>query len=96
MSIIERAQAAVVAELFRQGDLMEAGLGKIDMAQVDGSFRVAPLVRAVLTAMREPSDGMIEALWPGEPDYFAGKVVPLRRMTVEGWRAMIDAALAEG
>lgn len=44
--------------------------------------------RSVLTAMREPTEAMIEAAYAVEPD---GRVPALS----DAWTAMIDAALAE-
>ena len=50
----------------------------------DGSWHME-VARAVLAAIREPSEGMCEA----------GRTA-VRDDGVPGWRAMIDAALEEG
>jgi len=98
MTPIERACIAVIDSLREQGDLM-ADCGDPEWAQVDGAFRVEPVVRAVLKAIREPSEAMHKAaddrahsMWWFR-DAAAGD--PERQM--EGaWHRMIDAALQEG
>ncbi len=45
-----------------------------------------PLARVVLSELREPSNGMLEAAFEGQLDYSDN---------VEDWQRMIDAALAE-
>lgn len=86
MTPIERACIAVIDNLREQGDLM-ADCGDPEWAQVDGAFRVEPVVRAVLKAIREPNEAMIEvdALRP-DGSFFAE----------DYWKAMIDTALQEG
>lgn len=57
------------------------------------------LVRAVLQAIREPSEGMLEAgmdaSWPGEEAVYDDEHDSLESATRAGWHAMIDAALNE-
>lgn len=85
MTIIQRATAAAIAELHRQAETSSCATSDDGrLAQVDGSFEVEPLVRAVLTAIREPSTAMDRAAAECESSY-VGDV----------YTAMIDAALAE-
>ena len=96
----------VVSEMQRQADAENAGrAGKIDhgtiesvngRASLDGEFHVEDLVRAILTAMRDPTEAMVEAGNGSEPfnftGYFEGKV---HAVVQRSWPAMNDAALAE-
>lgn len=86
MTPIERAGVAIIDALREQGDLMK-DCGDPVWAQVDGAFRVEPLVRAVLRAIREPSDAMVKAV----PDDRNAPIYP-----EDIWQAMIDAALGDG
>lgn len=85
MTPIELASAAIIEALREQGDLMD-DCGAPEWAQVDGAFRVEPLVRAVLKAVREPSAAMVEAV----PDDRNAPIYP-----EDIWQAMIDAALEQ-
>lgn len=59
---LDLATAAIIASLKKQGDLMDDGAGyKSGRAQVDGSFEVEPLARAVLRALRDPDEFMMQA-----------------------------------
>jgi hypothetical protein len=92
MTPLELASAAIIEALREQGDLMD-DCGAPEWAQVDGAFRVEPLARAVLAAIREPSEAMIDAARNAKfPVYRDGK----DHSTVPRWQAMVDAALAEG
>ena len=106
MTPIERACIAVIDNLREQGDLM-ADCGDPEWAQVDGAFRVEPVVRAVLAAMRVPSEAMKRAAG-AEPidfrfDRFSSTEMRNDEMWQRGyadadylWSTMIDAALQEG
>lgn len=61
MTPLERACAAIIDALRAQGDLMEE-CGAPEWAQVDGAFRVEPVVRAVLAAIREPEADAMAAM----------------------------------
>lgn len=88
MSPIDNAVAAVIAALHHQGEIT-GNTAQDDgrLVQVDGSFAVEPLVRAILKAIREPSEAMLEvdALRP-DGSFFAE----------DYWKTMIDVALQEG
>ena len=98
MTPIERACIAVIDNLSEQGGLI-ADCGDPEWAQVDGAFRVEPVVRAVLAAVREPSEAMHKAaedpkhsMW-----WFREAAAGDPEMHREGaWHRMIDAALQEG
>jgi hypothetical protein len=98
MTPIERACIAVIDKLREQGDLM-ADCGDPEWAQVDGAFRVEPLVRAVLASMRSidletQDDVEINMLVEGRavlPEHDE----PLQEDALNCWRAMIDAAMQE-
>jgi hypothetical protein len=82
---LERAAEALVADLQRQAETSGCTVASDGpYAQVDGSFQVEPLILAVLTAIREPSEAMDRAAAECESSY-VGDV----------FTAMIDAALAE-
>lgn len=83
-TLIERASHAVINELLRQDILITP-----DSSDVAGEMDIAALARAVISAIREPSDKMLEAA--------AGIDVGGRVQSggTEYWQAMIDAALTE-
>lgn len=83
-TLIERASHAVVNELLRQDILITP-----DSTDVAGEMDIEAVARAVISAIREPSDRMLEAA--------AGIDVGGRVESggTEYWQAMIDAALAE-
>jgi hypothetical protein len=98
MTPLERAASAVQAEMRRQGVLYEIDPDEPDLSKLmmaTGEVADLPaIVRAVLTAIREPTEGMIAAGWPewvndeSDVDEYA--------TTAFVWQAMIDAALEEG
>jgi len=93
MTPIARAVAALIGDLHRQEEA--SGCVAEDngsLAQVDGSFKVEPLVRAVILAMREPSAIMSEAggLQPGLEGHH---VTP--QIATWIWERMVDVLLAE-
>lgn len=91
MTPLERATAAVIADLRRQSEMSGCAVDDNGrLAQVDGSFQVEPLVRAVLEAIREPSAMMFQAGLHAPDPRTVGAIPPLNT-----WQAMIDAALAE-
>ena len=88
MTLIERATQAAIAELHRQSN--RTGCTTEDngrWAQVDGSFEVEPVVRAIIAAIRQPSAAM-ERAWLGS----GVESVSAKR----DWQAMVDALLEEG
>lgn len=94
MTTLERAARAAFDAMQADG----AGFGEpwdhALMARVRESYMVA--TRAVLTAIREPSEGMVRA--GGKNMDHEGATLPdeLRDRALECWKAMIDAALDEG
>lgn len=93
MTPVDRAVAALIADLHRQEE--KSGCVADDngsLAQVDGSFAIEPLVRAVLAAIREPSDGMTTA--GGMQTGLDGHhLTP--QIASWTWERMVDALLAE-
>ena len=100
-AMIERVASAVEAELQRQSEQECLGLfvpreGAADWIAVDGNIDMTPLVRAVLTAMRDLT--VHEQVTFGHALASQVKTFPqtpdpvLARHT---WSAMIDAALAQ-
>lgn len=98
MTPIERACIAVIDNLREQGDLM-ADCGDPEWAQVDGAFRVEPVVRAVMRAVRDidlatQDDVEVNMLVNGTavlPEHDEA----LQADALACWQAMIDAVLAE-
>lgn len=91
MTPIERACIAVIDNLREQGDLM-ADCGDPEWAQVDGAFRVEPVVRAVIAAIREPSGAMVKA--GDEHTVYVSNSGNLETdAALPCWQAMIDAAM---
>lgn len=88
MTTLERACIAIVEALRAQGDLYE-DCGEPKYAQVDGSFRVEPLARAVLEAIREADEAEVSKVVEGTETVVAWGDYG------EFWRAMIDAVLAQ-
>ncbi|USA40214.1 hypothetical protein NCF86_03395 [Pelagerythrobacter marinus] len=92
--IIERACVAIIEALRKQGDLCD-DCGEPEYAQVEGSFEVEPVARAVLQAIRVPTEAMVEiaanqGVWDDDMN------IPPSQAAEEVWQAMIDAALKEG
>jgi hypothetical protein len=87
--MIDTAVQALIAELHRQG--IDRGVTVEDngrLAQVDGSFPVRPLVRAVLKAIREPGDEVLHQLFRlSDPDATTTEA--------QAWAAAIDTLLDE-
>ncbi|RYG88813.1 MAG: hypothetical protein EON59_03215 [Alphaproteobacteria bacterium] len=86
MTPLERAISAAILNLHEQAAL--TGCTTEDngaSVQIDGSFKLEPLVRAVLDAVREPSATM--------------KTAGARQRVYHGpedvWRAMVEAMLAD-
>lgn len=62
MSKLDEAVAAAIIELHRQAKISGAATeDNGELAQVDGSFKVRPLARATLEALKTPTEGMIDA-----------------------------------
>lgn len=99
MSPIDLAVAAAIAELHRQAEI--SGCTTEDngsSAQVDGSFEVEPLVRAVIAAIREPSQPLIEAgMGVGiDPGPYSEPLMAAAPQEIEQiWATMIDVLLSE-
>lgn len=101
MTPIDRAARALEEELLRQhkednlGHFLPRDSG-VDWLTVDGNIRVAPVIRAVLEAIREPSADMERAAENLEPraDWWPDEPGP-RNSPAEHWAAMIDALLDE-
>lgn len=98
-SMIGRLRAAIRDEVYRQGDeddgpfvggFGEMAAGPADV-YLDGVLDTKALVRAVLTAMREPTEAMVDAMVRTHvPEDFEN--MGCERCFI----AAIDAALAEG
>lgn len=89
MTPLARAEKALADELLREepqkGGTYFVDTGNRRAAVIDGTFDLQALARAVLTAIREPSEGMVSmGLKPG--NYVRGCAAM--------YTAMIDAALA--
>ena len=100
MTPIDRATAALIAELRRQGEARGVVVeDNGSSAQIDGSFLVEPLVRAVIAAIREPSEaqrsrGLVALkMAVGSPDY---DYAPHQNDAAEVFTDMIDALLEDG
>lgn len=83
MSVIETAETAAWSALLAQGVQCMPELG-----DVRGEVDMQGLVRAVMQAIREPSEAMIYANSEGGLGF--------NDRVVRDWQAMIDAALEEG
>lgn len=91
---IDKLVSVAASELRRQMDVsggyfVEHSEGSVSL---DGAVDVPPLVRAILLALREPSDAMLRAADPEIRDHpsLTG-LLKLRSI----WTAMIDAILKE-
>jgi hypothetical protein len=101
---VERAAEAIVDELRRQepehGGTYFIDAAHLDDTVIDGRFDLYAIARAVLAAIREPSEGMRQA---GE-SIGDEECIPTNdgyaQLSADGetkiWQAMIDAMLAEG
>lgn len=104
MTPIERAARAIADYLERRketdidsffGDVF--AFDDLRAARIDATVDLVAVSRAVLQAIREPSEGMRTAIegaepddtWPGAWDYS-------EKLAIAQWQAMIDAALEEG
>jgi hypothetical protein len=93
MNPIDRAVAALIADLHRR----EETFGCVaedngSLAQVDGSFKVEPLVRAVILALREPS-AIMSAVGGLQTGLDGHQITP--QIAEWTWERMIDALLAK-
>ena len=99
--MIERATQALIAELHRQGKARGVVVEDNGVsAQVDGSFPVEPLVRAVIAAIREPSDAMLKQDVFSHFSFDADGLEDNEYLDDDQmracWQAMIAALLEEG
>ncbi|AJP72913.1 hypothetical protein [Sphingomonas hengshuiensis] len=86
MSKLDEAVAAAIDELHRQAEVTGCTTeDNGELAQVDGSFKVRPLVRAILASVRDPSEDMRYMGCLNHPPADAAGI----------WRAMIDQLLNE-
>ena len=85
MTMLEKVEAALVEEIARQ-----VGATPIvyKTPTKNGELNLGSLARAAITAMREPTNEMVQA-----PSIQTN--CPMCGGHVEGWNAMIDAALSE-
>ncbi|KQM37950.1 hypothetical protein [Sphingomonas sp. Leaf10] len=106
MTPLERAVAAAWSELERQANENRASTPHVDQEEsvIDGTVDMPAVTRAVLEAIREPSEAVRKALRDNLPitgydwEYndrivHDGKVIDDE--PGDCWRAMIDGALAE-
>lgn len=96
MTPLERVTRALAANLEEQAKKLGSVASDAGRYPVlDGCFDMQEAARAVLTAIREPSEAILNAMRDTVPvegmewDYVYSDAV-------EHWQAMIDAALAEG
>lgn len=92
MTLIERAYLALSANLKRQAGTK--GFASSDDGRypvLDGCFDMQDAARAVLEAIREPSEAMVKAGKDALPAFEA----PLQADASDCWQAMIDAAIFE-
>lgn len=89
--MVERVAAALSAHLeqLAEGSAFYADGYEDETVIFDGSLNPQALVRRLLTAMREPTEAMLEASLID--DGRGGDVCPSLALKV--WQAMIDAAL---
>lgn len=93
MTPVERAARAVKAELRKQDVLWEDGEAPGQLMMQTGSVAdLDAVIRAVMQAIREPSEAMVRASVAA-----VGRSDPLIAELVapKSWQAMIDAALSE-
>lgn len=97
MTPLERAARAIADELARQepqhGGTYFVDSDNLDATVIDGTFDLSGVARAVLEAIREPSEGMVvegeRAAWDDANSMPAPRAIPA------AWTSVIDAALAE-
>ncbi|WP_031293679.1 hypothetical protein [Sphingobium sp. HDIP04] len=86
---LERAARAIIDAAQEQGAYVGGEPDNLRSVPIDGVIDAEAMVRAVLAAIREPSEAMERAGWtadlPFTPSIKVGTV----------WRAMIDAMLEE-
>jgi hypothetical protein len=70
-------------------DRVASAISALDTNIVANDYEA--MARAVIAAMREPTEAMIDAA----PDEAVGWSEIARRHAADYWRAMVDAALAE-
>lgn len=100
MSMIDKAAQAVAEELARQ-EPEKGGTYWVDAANlratiIDGTFDLEGIARAVITAIREPTEDMcdiggMEERWDGQWRSDPGT----RANSAATWQSMIDAILAD-
>ena len=96
MDMIERAARALCEQHIRdvrRHDTELAALEKMLAGAIDyawGDF--VPQARTVLSALREPDEGMLEGPWTFNPAETSG-LPPTQAMMKLVWQAMIDQAL---
>ena len=95
MTALERAAAAVWHEIERQSDAGGPSLvprydeeADLEHLAIDGTIDAKGIVRAVLTAIREPSNAMKNAAHRVGATFVLGE-------PYDQWYRMIDAALAD-
>jgi hypothetical protein len=92
--IIERAARATFEAIQADGAGFKEAWDDPSMARVRDTYRAG--VRATIAAIREPSEGMIEAAWRADPLNCDVEEGGGRAVHEPVWQAMIDAALEEG
>lgn len=97
MTLIERAARAICAVAGNPKRSPPGVIPDLDRDYNDVDWeRYEDHARAVLEAIREPSEGMIGTLWPDDEGSHMLRPTDKKRVAAEGWRMMIDAALVEG
>jgi len=94
MTTIEKLAVAARDELVRQepGPLITHN-GSTDCVMIgDCAFDMTPLVRAILTALREPGEGALQSLRVLRPDHSGAVNIGA---ATGAWREAIDHILAE-
>lgn len=97
MTPLERAAEAIIAEVERQGvstlpPLWDDEINDVEtgVLRIDGAVSLKPIVCAVLQAIREPSEAMIEG-----GAFFSAGVNPDAQLAnaSQAWQLMVDLAL---
>jgi hypothetical protein len=99
MTSVERA-ARALAEALQAQEPQHGGTFHVDSDDlratvIDGTFDLYALARAVIAAIREPSEGMVEAAVLSTVDVWGDERDAGREFKIE-FSAAIDALLEEG
>lgn len=96
-SMIERVADAIAHEIASElgGSVPGPGWAAHEALAIDGEITPFRIARAVLTAMREPTEAMTTAAWDFDKAMTTKHQEPFSALPDEYWAAMIDAALED-